>query len=84
MYELLIAEPRYSRTGLILTIASEQWRVRFESKQNSACRFHDAWMDANVLRYCVHIPECPLQRTTRVERVRASADIEKINGLDGA
>jgi hypothetical protein len=41
-------------------------------------------MDANVLRYCVHVPERPLQRTTRIERVRASADVQKINGLDGA
>jgi hypothetical protein len=41
-------------------------------------------MDPNVLRYCVHIAECPFQRATRVQRARTSTDIEKIDGLDSA
>src|SRR5260370_7033608 len=41
-------------------------------------------MDPNVLCYCVYITECPLQRTTRVQRTRTGTEIEKVDGLNGA
>jgi hypothetical protein len=41
-------------------------------------------MDSNVLRYCMHIPECPFQRTACVQRARTGTVIEQIDRLNSA
>ena len=38
-------------------------------------------MDSDVLRYCMHIPECPFQRTACVQRARTGTVIDQIDCL---
>ena len=61
---------------------SEKGCIRFQSEQNPASCFHDAQINPNVLRYCMHIPECPFQRTACVQRARTGTVIDKIDRFE--
>jgi len=74
----------FRRVKIVLIRWSKEWRVRFQSEQNSTRCFHDAGMDPNVLGYCVYIAECSLQWTACVQRARAGTEVEEVDSLDSA